>query len=111
MAPETADRYAGQPMLKVLDSYVLDALEALDDATRSSLVAMAPTLASTLGVAEGPWQRIVEQAMNLPPDSALTLQSTWENQVNEDCAAGRTPDVLAFAKALVDATFFDGGDE
>lgn len=93
-------------MLKLVDSYVLDALGVLDEQTRESLERMTPVFASSLGVEASTWQGIVEQAMALPPDSPAAIQGAWESAVREDLELGRTPDVEAFAHALVDQTFF-----
>lgn len=108
MAAKLEARYSGHPMVKILDSYVLDAIGALDDETRKCLVEMTPMLAVSLGVPEDTWQRMVEEVASLSPDSRETLRSAWEERVRTDRATGRTSNVLAFAMAVVDATFPPG---
>jgi hypothetical protein len=54
MAPEDAGGFDGTPMLRFLDSYVLDALGALDAVTTAQLQALAPRVAADAGVKDGP---------------------------------------------------------
>jgi hypothetical protein len=105
MAAKLEERYDGHPMVKILDSYVLDAVGALDELTSNFLAEMAPMLAVSLGVPEDAWQRMVEEVASLSPDSRQTLRHAWEEREQADRAAGRTPNALAFAMAVVDATF------
>ena len=51
------------------------------------------------------WQQVVTDALDLPSDLATQLQEAWEHAVTDDVAAGRTPNVLAFTYAMVDASF------
>ncbi len=100
-----ADRYEGKPMLRLVDAYVLDALGALDAATARANAANAAKIASALNVTATTWQRAVEAALQMPPDSTDALRAMWEQHVHEALAAGDTPDVLSWTHSLVDARF------
>ena len=54
------DRYEGKPFLRLLDSYVLDAIGKLDEANAKWLVEAEPYFRETFG-GTGSWQDI-----NLP---------------------------------------------
>lgn len=105
MTTDLSARYEGRPMIRVLDAWFLDALGALDENARTSMENMAPTLAQTFNVQPGTWQQVVVDALALPSDLATQLQGAWELAVTDDLAAGRTPNVLAFTYAMVDASF------
>lgn len=98
-------RYDGKPMLRLLDAYVLDALGALDEVTAVNYTQMRPKLAASLNVDSPTWQGVVEQSMDMPPDSVEALRALWEAHVHETIAAGETPDVVAWTHDLVDARF------
>lgn len=103
---DLAARYAGKPLLRLLDAYVLDVLGALDEQTARENERMAPKLAEVLGAPAGStWQQSVQHAAGIPPESIYDLRATWEQHVEDVLAQGGTPDVLEFAYAVVDATF------
>lgn len=105
MTTDLTARYEGRPMIRVLDAWFLDALGALDENAATSMEQLAPSLAQTFNVTPGPWQQVVTDALDLPSDLATQLQEAWEHAVTDDVAAGRTPNVLAFTYAMVDASF------
>ena len=105
MTTDLAARYEGRPMIRVLDAWFLDALGALDENAKTAMKNMAPTLAATFNVSPGPWQQVVTDARELPAERATQLREAWELAVTDDVAAGRTPNVLAFTYAMVDASF------
>ena len=99
------ERYAGKPMLRLLDAYVLDALGALDEKTARDNAAMSSRIAQALKVDAATWQGAVERAMQMPPDSAEALRALWEQHVHATLGNGGTPDVLAWTHDVVDARF------
>ena len=102
---EPADRYAGRPLVRLLDAYVLDVLGALDEQTAALARSLAPKAAAALGVEGGSWQEVIEKAMDIPPSAQNELRAMWEQHVHAVIDEGQTPDVLAFTYALVDSTF------
>ncbi|ROR65640.1 hypothetical protein [Agrococcus jenensis] len=102
---ETIDRYAGAPMVRFLDAYVLDAIGALDDATRDTMDRNVSRIRQALQVEGDTWQEVVETAMAMPDDAADGVRTSWEMFVDECFRAGQTPDALAWSHALVDARF------
>jgi hypothetical protein len=105
MTESEINRYLGKPLLKLLDSYVLDALGVLDDKTASWLAQEAQRFAEIFGVTAADWQGVVEAAMDMPPDSQAALRELWEAVVREKLLRGSEPDVLKFAHAMVDQRF------
>ena len=59
------DRYEGKPLIRLLECYVLDAIDQLDDRQRDTLQRMAPKL-STLYNRNGTWSEIIRDEMNFP---------------------------------------------
>lgn len=103
--PELSTRYDGKPILRLLDSYVLDAIGALDEKTVQGNAVLAPKIAQALKVDADSWQRAVELAMDLPEDSVVELRARWQQFVEASLAAGETPDPLGWSHALVDVMF------
>lgn len=105
MTTDLTVRYAGKPLLRLLDAYVLDALGALDERTARSNEEMAPKIIAALSVSASTWQQAIEVSMEMPPSSAQELRVKWEQYVHEALAAGVTPDVLAWTHKMVDVRF------
>jgi hypothetical protein len=99
------ERYDGKPLLRFLDSYVLDAIGELGQATRSQLEELAPDIARILGVQPGGWQAVVEQAMELPSDSVHQIGELWKDYQRQAHLAGQPVIPIAFAQILVDSQF------
>lgn len=102
---DLSERYAGKPMLRLLDSYVLDAIGALDDRTGAELTANAPRLSQALGASGETWQQVVENAMGMPSDSADAVRAIWAQYVDDALADAGTPDPLDFTYRLNDSRF------
>ncbi len=105
MTTGQADRaasYETQPMLRLLDCYVLDVMGVLDEGSASSLQDLTPRLAQTFGVEATTWQRAVEQAMHLPDGMREEIAALWERNLTRFAEAGQQPDPLAFAYGVVD---------
>jgi hypothetical protein len=99
------DRYEGKPFLKLLDSYVLDAIGALDAQTASTLAAMEPTLLQTYG-GSGGWRDVVVAQMQFPEGMAGAIREVWEKGRPRFVAAhGREPDPIEFTQVFVDTNF------
>ncbi|RPF70885.1 hypothetical protein [Aurantiacibacter spongiae] len=99
------DRYEGKPFLRLLDSYVLDAIDGLDPANRRWLTEAEPHFRATFGE-QGTWRQIVERRMRFPPGMPDAIRETWEKGrvrfLKENSAE---PDKVVFAHMFVDQTF------
>lgn len=102
-----SDRYAGKPFLQLLDSYVLDAIGALDARQRATLTGMEPRLAQVYGTG-GRWQDIVAAQMKFPVSMPTRIVEIWRAGSEKMREAGQAPDPLAFARQFVDANFDHG---
>ncbi|ODP38546.1 hypothetical protein [Sphingomonas turrisvirgatae] len=100
-----SDIYAGKPFLKLLDSYVLDAIGALDAESDAALRAREPEFHKMFG-ATGAWRTIVEQRMQFPAGMAGAIREVWEKGGAKFRAAqGRDPDPVEFTRHFVDTNF------
>ena len=98
-------RYDGKPFLRLLDSYVLDAIGALDKANSEWLTASEPHLRATYG-GEGSWQDIVAAQMQFPPGMQDAIRELWASGKARFAAAGQdAPDPVKFAVTFVDQKF------
>jgi len=78
MTTDLTVRYAGKPLRRLLDAYVLDALGVLDERTARANEKMAPKLIAALNVSASTWQQAIEVSMEMPPSSAQELRVRWE---------------------------------
>jgi hypothetical protein len=107
---DSPDRYDGQPLLKLLESYVLDAIGELDAERESWLRGMAPKLAEIYAVpstADAPadWRQVIAAAMQFPPDLAQAIHDVWIKNLATAKAAGTRPSAEEFARLFVDENF------
>ena len=99
------ERYSGKPFLELLDSYVLDAVGALDAESDAALAAREAEFHRLFG-ASGDWRTIVEQRMRFPAGMARAIREVWEKgSVKFRAAQGRDPDPAEFARHFVDSNF------
>lgn len=99
------DRYVGKPFLQLLDSYVLDAIGALDVEADAGLAAMEAEFRKTFD-ATGDWRAIVVQRMNFPDGMAGAIREVWQKgSVKFMAAHGREPDPFEFTRHFVDTNF------
>lgn len=95
-------RYEGKPLLRLMDSYVLDAIGVLDEEYAATLREQTPKLAKALGVQATSWQEVVEKSMDMPTDSSETLIRAWNTYQREYREHDSDPDPLEFAHLMVD---------
>ncbi|WP_188054596.1 MULTISPECIES: hypothetical protein [unclassified Sphingosinithalassobacter] len=99
------DRYEGKPFLKLLDSYVLDAIDALDTTAEAALTAIEPQLRDSYGV-QGSWREIVVREMQFPEGMQGAIREVWEKgRVRFVQTVGKEPDPVEFARTFVDTNF------
>ncbi|MFC0686889.1 hypothetical protein [Novosphingobium clariflavum] len=104
--PETVtsnnfERYAGKPMLRLLELYVLWSLDNLSEDDVSRLEAMTPKLTSTFG-GDGTWHNAIATTMELPENMPELIREMWTK--NQQIADKNNVELLAqqFAEMFVD---------
>ncbi|MGB3165906.1 MAG: hypothetical protein WBA68_03925 [Alteraurantiacibacter sp.] len=100
-----SDRYAGKPFLRLLDSYVLNAIGELDEANAEWLKVSEPNFAHQYG-GSGTWQQIVEQRMQFRPGMRAAIVESWESgRAKFRKGTGEEPHPVKFAHMFVDRHF------
>lgn len=97
-----SDRYEGNPWRRVLDSFMLWTIGALDESSAAQLDAMAPKLLQTFGMASGSWQDVVTTQMALDDNYVEWLRSRWAAQLAHDDDIGQDHEPVAWATAMAD---------
>lgn len=99
-----ADRYAGKPLVRLLELYVLRSIGELSQSEEQKLMQMAPKLHALYG-GSGEWYEAIAASMKMPPSMPTLIADTWKK--NLDIAASRgatlTPDQSA--QMFVDQNF------
>lgn len=88
-------RYEGQPLLRLLELYVLHHIGQLSGEDEAGLKAMAPKLRQTWG-RDGEWHELVSGAVNLPAEFPAHVRRLWERE--RDTVAPEQ-----FARMVIDA--------
>ncbi len=102
---KVSDIYAGKPFLRLLDSYVLDAIGVLDEKSDVLLTEMEPKFHEMFG-ATGDWRTIVVQRMQFPEGMAGAIREVWvKGRVKFIAAQGHEPDPVEFTRNFVDTNF------
>lgn len=100
-----SDRYADKPFLRLLDSYVLAAIGALDQANRDWLTQAEPFFRETYGE-EGSWREIVARRMQFPEGMEAAIADVWQKgRIRFRQQSGEEPDPVQFAQMFVDRNF------
>jgi hypothetical protein len=98
------ERYENKPFLRLLECYVLFAIEQLDDQQQSTLRLMEPKLQSVYGTT-GSWLEIVNVQMNFPDSFPDRIREIWNKNLAK-FHESRTPvDPNKFAIEFVDQNF------
>jgi len=97
-------RYEGKPFLRLLECYVLDAIDHLSDENRKQLEVLSPKL-QEIYRCSGNWREIVEQVMHFSPDIRVNITEIWEKNklVAEELGDCLNPEY--FSQIFVDANF------
>ncbi|WP_284620779.1 hypothetical protein [Aquabacterium humicola] len=98
------NRYAGKPFLRLLDSYVLDAIGQLNEEQSKALREIEPKLASLYGKT-GSWQEIVRLEMNLPLSFPDSIRRIWDSFLKSARSQGVTVSPEEFVERFVDENF------
>ena len=83
MANNGEERYEGNPLLKLLEYYILHAIEELPDDLRTSLEEMTPQLQNLYG-AEGHWTEIIESLLKLPSHEKIRLFALYQRKAEQE---------------------------
>lgn len=97
-------RYADRPLLRLLECYVLWAIDELPEKESSSLVSMTPKL-QVLYKSEGRWQDIVAGTVGMDAEMPERLRVLWMRnmEIARQNDAVLTPQ--EFAEMVVDDNF------
>lgn len=102
------DRYEKNPMLAILENYVLDAIGKLD---RDKTAKLNDMICRTFGGTD--WKAVLREQFNLPADTDEILRDLWK-QKHEEADARQEDATLApedFARETVDEMFKGLGAE
>ena len=94
-------RYDGKPLLRLLELYVLRAIDELPPMEQQALERMAPKLHAIYG-GNGAWHEAVAAAVHLPADIPAAIRDLWARNL-EIARTNDTPLVpQMFAEMFVD---------
>jgi hypothetical protein len=95
-------RYDSKPLLRLLELYVLKALDELPLPEQEALNKLAPKLQVLYG-GEGQWHEAIEAAVRMPADMPQLIREMWAKSL-EIAEANNVPALSAqkFAELFVD---------
>lgn len=100
-----SDRYDGKPFLRLLDSYVLDAIGHLDADAQANLTRLEPKFHQAFN-ATGDWRTIVATTMKFPDGMPRAIREVWEKgRVRFVELNKQEPDPAEFTQIFVDKNF------
>jgi hypothetical protein len=94
-------RYDGKPLLRLLELYVLKAIDELSPAELQALERMAPKLRAIYG-GNGEWHAAVAAAVDAPTDMPVVIREMWARNLEIARANGVTLPPQKFAEMFVD---------
>ena len=98
-------RYTGKPLLRLVDSYVLDAIGHLPAEVDAKMTEMEPQFHATFGTT-GTWRQIVAGQMRFPEGLPGAIREVWDKGRARFLAeAGYEPDPAEFVRGFVDSKF------
>jgi hypothetical protein len=104
MMVRAQERYSGKPLVRLLECYVLWAIDRLDQGETDVLSAMTPKLRAIYR-AEGTWQDVIGFVMRFPEEMPQQIAAVWRENVTRFEAAGARADPQTFAEQFVDENF------
>jgi len=102
----TANRYAGKPLLRVLECYVLWAIGELGEVEQAKLCGMEPQLRQALKQ-QGNWREVVEKTMELPANMPELIRANWMKNQGIALQQGIELTGQHFAEMFVDNNLTD----
>jgi hypothetical protein len=100
------DRYAGRPLLRLLECYVLSIIGHLGEKETAALSLMTPKLGAVYGMT-GSWREIVAKQLELPGNFHTQVKNFWTGYQAHVKAQGVPADPNEFAMSFVDQNFPD----
>jgi hypothetical protein len=98
---DPSTRYQGKPLLRLLESYVLWAIDQLSEKNARILERVTPKLQSVYGI-DGDWRQIVSAIMELPPNMPMLIRQVWAKNLEIARANGVVLTPQQFAEMFVD---------
>ncbi|MBZ9871890.1 hypothetical protein LB542_13610 [Mesorhizobium sp. BR1-1-9] len=97
-------RYDGQPLLRLLELYVLWAIGELSQESEDGLKKIGPKLQSIYG-GDGQWHDAIAQSMHMPEGMPAAIRDMWARnlKIARDNNVTLTPQ--QFAEMFVDNNF------
>ena len=106
MLEQIPDRYEHNPMLIIVENFILDAIGHLPPEKEKQLNAI---LTRTFGSTD--WRATVRNQMDLPSETAEQLQAEWKRCLAEaDMKQEDAPSPEDFARAIADELFEGRGE-
>ena len=97
------DRYAGRPLVRALEFYVLSIIRQLDEETAGL---MDTWVRRAFEVPDGvSWETGLERQLELGASIRESLRTMWDGYVDFEAKNGRTADPARFATSVVDENF------
>ena len=100
-------RYAGKPLVRLLDAYVLWVVGALPPEQESLLVQMTPKLRQTWNRSEEHWHEVLAAQMQFPATMPTAIRDMWRKNQAIAAASRATLTPVDFAYMFVDQNFND----
>jgi hypothetical protein len=94
-------RYEGKPLLRLLECYVLWAIDQLPEKDAKSLSQITPYLQSTYRI-EGDWPHVIAAAVHLPPHMPTLIRDMWAKNTDIAQKSGVVLTPQRFAEMFVD---------
>lgn len=100
------DRYEEQPLLLIVENYILDCLGEFDSSKHDGM----GLLVQKLFGGSGSWQDAVRDVMDLPEDFDAEVRSLWAKNQKIASEAKQEIHPVQFAKLCADESFADLSD-
>lgn len=97
-------RYAGKPLLRLTECYVLWAIGKLHPKEESSLQAMTPKLNKLYGC-DGTWQEVLGSILAISGDATKKIRLLWGKYSEQAALNGLELEPEDFARQFVDQNF------
>jgi len=96
------NRYDGKPLLRLLELYILNAIDELPLPEQEGLNRLAPKLQAVYG-GKGQWYEAIEKAVRMPADMPQVIRDMWAKNL-EIARANHVPPLTPqkFAEMFVD---------
>jgi hypothetical protein len=98
-----ADRYAGRPLVRALDFYVLSIIGQIDEETSGLMDTWVRRAFSVPDQAS--WETALERQLELGASIRDSLRKMWDGYIDFEAKNGRTADPARFAMSVVDENF------